>query len=273
VKIAGSEAMRAGTLLIGAFALHSTMGLGNVGPSHERIDAAAPARNDAAQHSKGMEMGFNPGLLDHVTRWAVGHKLAPGMAVLDVGTSELFCAADPPSLNRFLSHFGAEPYADDELGRRANGGLAADLFQRAGFDYMAIDFAVFPHTLRLDLNVDPLPLEQHGRYALVTNSGTSEHILNQYNVFKVIHDATAPGGLMYHGLPMAGEFSHGIISYNPKFFWSLAEANSYEIVGIWGWAAEETLPLAEDLAAQSTGIAGLAPALSWLERRINQPPV
>jgi len=86
-------------------------------------------------------MGFNPGLLDHVTRWAVGRKLAPGMAVLDVGTSELFCAADPPSLNRFLSHFGAEPYADDELGRRANGGLAADLFQRAGFEYMAIDFA------------------------------------------------------------------------------------------------------------------------------------
>jgi len=197
-----------------------------------------------------MEMGFNPGLLDHVTRWAVGHKLAPGMAVLDVGTSELFCAADPPSLNRFLSHFGAEPYADDELGRRANGGLAADLFQRAGFDYMAIDFAAFPHTLQLDLNTDPLPLERHGRYALVANSGTSEHILNQYNVFKVIHDATAPGGLMYHGVPMAGEFSHGIISYNPKFFWSLAEANSYEIVRYWGWAAEKTLPLAEDLAAQ-----------------------
>jgi hypothetical protein len=197
-----------------------------------------------------MEMGFNPGLLDHVTRWAAGHKLAPGMAVLDVGTSELFCAADPPSLNRFLCHFGAEPYADDELGRRANGGLAADLFQRAGFEYMAIDFAAFPHTLQLDLNADPLPLERHGRYALVINSGTSEHILNQYNVFKVIHDATAAGGLMYHGVPMAGEFSHGIISYNPKFFWSLAEANGYEIVRIWGWAAEETLPLVEDLAAQ-----------------------
>jgi hypothetical protein len=214
------------------------------------IDVSAPARNDAAQYPKGTEMGFNPGLLDHVTRWAVGHKLAPGMAVLDVGTSELFCAADPPSLNRFLCHFGAEPYADDELGRRANGGLAADLFQRAGFDYMAIDFAVFPHTLQLDLNVDPLPLEQHSRYALVTNSGTSEHILNQYNVFKVIHDATVSGGLMYHGVPMAGEFSHGIISYNPKFFWSLAEANGYEIVRYWGWAAEKILPLAEDLAAQ-----------------------
>jgi len=49
---------------------------------------------------------------------------------------------------------------------------------------------------------------------------------------------------------MAGEFGHGIVSYNPKFFRELARANSYEIVGIWGWAAEKTLPLAEDLAAQ-----------------------
>jgi hypothetical protein len=196
-----------------------------------------------------MDMGFNPGLLDHVVRWATNDEFRPG-PVLDVGTSELFCGGDPASLNRFLSHFGGEPYADDELGRRANGGLAAELFQRAGFDYMAIDFAVFPHTLRLDLNVDPLPADQHGRYGLVANSGTSEHILNQYNVFKVIHDATAPGGLMYHGLPMAGEFSHGIISYNPKFFWALAEANGYEIVRFWGWAADETVPLAQDLAAQ-----------------------
>jgi hypothetical protein len=195
-------------------------------------------------------MGFNPGLLDLVTRWAVDHQLRPGTAVLDVGTSELFCAGDPPSLNRFLAHFGAEPYAGDELGRRADRGLAADLFQRAGFEYLAIDFAALPHTLQLDLNADSLPLERHGRYAFVANSGTSEHILNQYNVFKVIHDATAPDGLMYHGVPMAGEFSHGIISYNPKFFWSLAEANSYEIIRIWGWAAEKAVPLAEDLSAQ-----------------------
>jgi hypothetical protein len=197
-----------------------------------------------------MEMGFNPGLLDLVVGWAEDHQLRPGAAVLDVGTSELFCAGDPASLNRFLTHFGAEPYVDEELGRRANCGPAAELFQRAGLDYMAIDFAAFPHTMQLDLNSDPLPLGRHGCYALVANSGTSEHILNQYNVFKVIHDATAPGGLMYHGVPMAGEFSHGIISYNPKFFWSLAEANGYEIIRFWGWSAENAIPLAEDLGTQ-----------------------
>ena len=97
-------------------------------------------------------MGFNPGLLDLVVGWAADHQLRPGAAVLDVGTSELFCAGDPSSLNRFLAHFGAEPYGDEELGRKADRGPAAELFQRAGLDYMAIDFAPFPHTMQLDLN-------------------------------------------------------------------------------------------------------------------------
>jgi hypothetical protein len=63
----------------------------------------------------------------------------------------------------------------------------------------------------------------------VTNHGTSEHILNQWNVFEVMHDATKLGGLMVHGVPFNGEFEHGIISYMPKFFWALAKANDYEI--------------------------------------------
>ena len=125
-------------------------------------------------------MGFNPGLLDMVASWANKYQIRPGAAVLDIGTSELFCSDDPTCLNRFLANFGAKQYADDELSRIANRGLAAELFQRAGFNYAAIDITPYPHTLRLDLNADSLPLMQRGRYALVANSGTSEHILNQY---------------------------------------------------------------------------------------------
>jgi hypothetical protein len=188
-------------------------------------------------------MGFSPGLLDQVVDWATKYQIRPGAAVLDIGTSELFCSEDPASLNRFLAHFGAEPYADDELERMANRAFAAELFQRAGIAYQAIDITPYPHTLRLDLNSDSLPFLKRGRYALVTNCGTTEHVLNQYNAFKLIHDATAIGGLMYHGVPMSGEFYHGFISYNPKFFISLAEANGYEVVSHWGWAAETAHPL------------------------------
>lgn len=192
-------------------------------------------------------MGFNPGLLDFVIECVHDYGLLPGSAILDVGTSELFCAGDPLSLNRFLDHFGAALYGDVDLDRMAKRGLAADLLTRAGFRYTAIDFTEYPHTLRVDLNTDTLPRGHQGRYQFVANSGTSEHILNQYNVFNVVHEATAVGGLMYHGVPMAGEFSHGVINYNPKFFWALAEANEYEIVKFWGWASEAAVALEESI--------------------------
>jgi hypothetical protein len=189
-------------------------------------------------------MGMNPGWLRHFSELADANNIVKGDRFLDVGTSELFCADDPASLNDFLARFGAEPYRDQERDRMANRGLASELFIRAGLKYTSIDFADYPHTIRLDLNWQSLPVEHWGRYKFVSNSGTSEHILNQFNVFETIHNATAQDGLMYHGLPMGGDFSHGLFSYNPKFFWALAKANEYEIVRFWGWSSSEmfTLP-------------------------------
>lgn len=45
-------------------------------------------------------MGFNPGLLDFVTECVRVHGLSPHSTVLDVGTSELFCAGDPLSFDQ-----------------------------------------------------------------------------------------------------------------------------------------------------------------------------
>jgi hypothetical protein len=106
---------------------------------------------------------------------------------------------------------------------------AADLFLGADLACDAIDILPYPRTLTLDLNVDSLPFLRRGRYSLVTNCSTTEHVFNQYNAFKLVHDATAVGGLMYHGVPMSADFGRGFIGYNPKFFMRLAEANSYEI--------------------------------------------
>jgi hypothetical protein len=142
-------------------------------------------------------MGINPGTLDMVVDWAKRFgALPPGASVLDIGTSELVCEDDPPSLNRFLATFGAKPYEAEELDKMANRVFAASLFQRAGFRYRAVDITPYPHTLRIDLNVDSLPFWHRRRYALVMNCGTTEHVLNQLNAFRLIHDATAVGGLM-----------------------------------------------------------------------------
>jgi hypothetical protein len=189
-------------------------------------------------------MGFNPGLLDQVTQWG----LKRGSAMLDIGASDLFCADDPSSLNRFVGHFGGRPYPtkDLEVAARAR---AADLFARAGMRYRAIDITAYgPETIAMDLNVQSLPFWRRRRYDLVTNCGTTEHILNQLNAFKLIHDACKVGGLMYHGLPLAGDYTHGLVAYRPRFFRLLAGNNGYEVVAFWGWADNEILPYEEDLA-------------------------
>jgi hypothetical protein len=180
-------------------------------------------------------MGISPGWLHLFADLLRGGELRPGDAILDVGASELFCATEPESLNDLLAAAGAPAYAPQELATMADRAYARGLFERAGFPYAAIDYADFPGVLRLDLNTDALPLEHHGRYRFVNNAGTSEHILNQWNVFKVMHDAAAPGALMYHGVPGWGDFEHGIFEYSPKFFLALAQENRYEIVKYWAW--------------------------------------
>jgi hypothetical protein len=108
---------------------------------------------------------------------------------------------------------------------------AARLFwEWLGFDYAAIDIDGSPGSIPLDLNFDSVPAEAAGKYPIVTNFGTTEHVANQLNAFKIIHDLTTPGGLMIHELPSQGSFNHGLINYNYKFFWMLARSNNYQFL-------------------------------------------
>ena len=98
-----------------------------------------------------------------------------------------------------------------------------------GVEYLAIDIDGSPDALALDLNCDAVPAAARSKYGLVTNFGTTEHVANQANAFKIIHDLTAVGGIMVHNLPCHHP-DHGLINYNPKFFWALARANDYRNV-------------------------------------------
>jgi methyltransferase family protein len=101
-------------------------------------------------------------------------------------------------------------------------------YQALGYDYTCVDIDGSPDAVPLDLNYDEAPAEHRGKYDLVTNFGTTEHIMNQLNSFKVIHDLTAVGGVMIHELPTQGLLDHGLFNYNPKFFRFLGENNGYE---------------------------------------------
>jgi hypothetical protein len=106
--------------------------------------------------------------------------------------------------------------------------FARDFWLALGFDYTAIDVDGSPGSIPLDLNYDQVPSSLRGKFGLVTNLGTTEHVANQMNAFKVVHDLAAPGAVMIHHLPAGGMLNHGLFNYNPKFFWHLARSNDYK---------------------------------------------
>lgn len=107
----------------------------------------------------------------------------------------------------------------------------AKLFYQLAFGherYQAIDLHGSPGmALAHDLNL-PLPLQE--QFDVVTNLGTAEHVFNQYQVFRSIHERCRPGGLMLHALPNQGAYDHGFFNYHPTFLFDLCEANGYGAV-------------------------------------------
>jgi hypothetical protein len=114
-----------------------------------------------------------------------------------------------------------------------------------GFRYNCVDIDRNFGSLVLDLNFDSVPPEHRGKYDLTTNHGTTEHIFNQYNSFKLIHEFTSVGGLMLHALPFTVHLEHGFFNYQPNMFEALARYNSYKTIGIWigpDWTLSSFVP-------------------------------
>ncbi len=109
---------------------------------------------------------------------------------------------------------------------------AAKLFYRVIFgvtDYQAIDLHGTPKAMPLDLN-QPVSLDR--QFDITTNLGTAEHIFNQAQFFKSMHDLTKPGGLMLHSLPNQGCYDHGFYNYHPTFVFDLCSANQYDVLAL-----------------------------------------
>ncbi|MBV9554189.1 MAG: hypothetical protein JO032_15520 [Alphaproteobacteria bacterium] len=194
-------------------------------------------------------MGLGSDVIDLVARLKQEGYLGSKLSVAEIGAQQLassFLNARE-SLRELGGLFGVDtscPLPEPQMPRAIDGELlppsadhlaadapAARVFWRwLGFDYAALDLDDMPGVTRLDLNYEDAPPEMVGQFQLVTNFGTTEHIANQLNAFNVIHDLVAPGGLMIHELPMHGMLNHGLINYNPKFFWMLARSNMYRTI-------------------------------------------
>ena len=195
----------------------------------------------------------------------------PPCSVLDIGQSNVYdcsyeaviawmrrreIAVDETWAADFTNRSGV-----DSSGNRVNRAFLGELCAKAGIDYRALDIMDAPTVVLFDLNRDELSPELRERFDLVLNSGTTEHVLNQFNAFKAIHDATKPGGEILNILPISGHTDHGYVHYTSRFFFDLAGYNDYEILeATYLWPAGASSKLFNSVRAYSQTFALLKEA-------------
>lgn len=108
-----------------------------------------------------------------------------------------------------------------------------EFLSHSTIDYTAYDIFSGARTRIFDLNFESLAEEHVAHFDVVMNFGTTEHVFNQYNSFKVIHEACKVSGYMFHQVPAAGYVNHGYWIYSPKTFTELAHSNGYSVLDVW----------------------------------------
>jgi cell division protein FtsB len=178
-------------------------------------------------------MGLGPPVIELYRQLKLQGALDNVTNVMELGSQDFWC----PQQNLIKALFRAfgRPEPDPRLLTTSNTQQqpARLLYEGLGISYNCVDVDGRSGTLVLDMNFDKIPETEHNQYGLVTNHGTSEHILNQYNVFEMMHDLTRPGGVMVHAVPFTVHLEHGFFNYQPNFFEALARYNSYETLGLW----------------------------------------
>jgi hypothetical protein len=108
-----------------------------------------------------------------------------------------------------------------------------------GAEHTSIDLNGRDGALPYDLS-KPLPSFMLGQFDLVTNAGTTEHVvadsafMDQYQAFKSIHDLTIPWAAMLHVVPSEKGAHCGCgYVYTHAFFQALASLCGYRIIDLY----------------------------------------
>lgn len=117
-----------------------------------------------------------------------------------------------------------------------------ELFRRLGCRLDVIDLAeVRGGELVADLNY-PLPASWHGRFDLVMDTGTCEHVFNAGQAFINLASTVKPGGFIVQAVPLSS-YNHGFYNVNPTlpadFYCS---DNGYELAYLKGFINMLTEP-------------------------------
>jgi SAM-dependent methyltransferase len=196
-------------------------------------------------------MALGPQLISDLVELKRGGNIPASGRVVEIGAQQLansFLRATD-DLNELYGLFGrtsaglrqalAALGSPDWVGFTAGVELLPDaapssraFWESLGFSYSAVEYGGHRDSIALDLNRDDVPYDLASSFDLVVNAGTTEHVANQDNAFRIIHDLVAPGGLMIHDVPAGGMLTHGMLGYNLQFFFVLCRDNNYEVLDL-----------------------------------------
>lgn len=115
-----------------------------------------------------------------------------------------------------------------------------ELFTSIGFKHTSIDLNGRDGALPIDLTTPIVDRDLLLNFDVVTNSGTTEHVSNQFECFKNIHSLCREGGLFIHMVPGVKyrnkilftdiQVPHGFYNYGFDFFRALASKSEYKLL-------------------------------------------
>lgn len=105
------------------------------------------------------------------------------------------------------------------------------VFRSLGFQKVeSVDFSEYEHpTWTHDLN-HPAPPQRHGRYDMVFDGGTLEHIFDVPEALRNTARFLKEGGFVAHLSPCNNWFEHGFYSFNPALFCEYYQSCGFQIL-------------------------------------------
>lgn len=109
--------------------------------------------------------------------------------------------------------------------------VAKDYFESLGVNHTSLDINGQHEALQVDLSVPIKDKKLLNSFDVITNLGTSEHVENQYECFRNIHNLCKRNGLFIHAVPSVGSWlGHCKYYYTPMFFMQLVNNCNYTII-------------------------------------------
>lgn len=110
--------------------------------------------------------------------------------------------------------------------------VVQEFYAKQGAKVISIDINGKDGALKHDLTKE-IPGSLLAKHDVVINAGTTEHIDDQYAVFRNINDLCDENALIFHMVPAVGHWiRHGLFGYSLSFFINLAKLCHYELLAL-----------------------------------------